>query len=129
MADSGALRVHRAKLHKAGDHSICTSRCPAVTARQPPGAVEAAVSAFLSPLQFDGDDPRGVMCAVAIRLGQLMDVGRPPPRVVLDLEHVLGQISEFPADSPDALDDVRSQMWTRKLNALMGALHERPGHG
>ena len=29
MADSGALRVRRAKAHKAGDHSLCV-RCAAV---------------------------------------------------------------------------------------------------
>jgi len=27
MADSGALRQRRSKAHKAGDHSLCGSRC------------------------------------------------------------------------------------------------------
>lgn len=32
LADSGALRVRRARAHKAGDHSLCV-RCAAVKAR------------------------------------------------------------------------------------------------
>lgn len=41
MADSGALRVRRARAHKAGDHSLCR-RCPAV--RGEPEAPEGLVS-------------------------------------------------------------------------------------
>ena len=28
MADSGALRQRRSKMHKAGNHSLCRSTCP-----------------------------------------------------------------------------------------------------
>ena len=42
MADSGALRVRRAKAHKAGDHSLCV-RCAAVrpVTADPEGVADA----------------------------------------------------------------------------------------
>lgn len=36
MADSGALRVRRARAHKAGDHSLC-KRCAAIRKTEVPG--------------------------------------------------------------------------------------------
>jgi len=35
MADSGAMRQRRSKAHKAGDHSLCGSRCSAAPRTSP----------------------------------------------------------------------------------------------
>jgi hypothetical protein len=51
LADSGALRVRRARAHAAGDHSLCR-RCPAVT-----GAAPQAVTALPSPVPGAHLDP------------------------------------------------------------------------
>jgi hypothetical protein len=51
MADSGAIRQRRSKAHKAGDHSLCGSRCNAAPRRSlflavvPPSAPGAAFDA------------------------------------------------------------------------------------
>ena len=46
MADSGALRVRRARAHKAGDHSLCR-RCVAVRAEG--GAAQVVASVPVPP--------------------------------------------------------------------------------
>lgn len=62
MADSGALRVRRARAHKAGDHSLCR-RCPAVRGEAAPN-----VTALPSPAPAAGLDPVAEMRALASRL-------------------------------------------------------------
>lgn len=59
MADSGALRQRRSKAHKAGDHSLCGSRCNAAAR----GA--AVLSIVPPPAELD---PAAEMRALAARL-------------------------------------------------------------
>jgi hypothetical protein len=44
VADSGALRVRRARAHKAGDHSLCR-RCAALKLAAPPALGEVTDAA------------------------------------------------------------------------------------
>lgn len=76
MADSPALRARRARLHAAGDHSLCSpGRCPALAAPPPRsgrrrlGGVESAVAARLANAGLR-DDPRS---ALALRLAARID--------------------------------------------------------
>lgn len=42
MADPPALRMRRSRAHKAGDHSLCTSRCAVVSGSAAPSGVTQA---------------------------------------------------------------------------------------
>lgn len=65
MADDGAVRTRRWKLHKAGDHSLCR-RCPAVKAALPPSfAPLAGIPADSAPGALD---PAAELQALAARL-------------------------------------------------------------
>ena len=67
MADSGALRVRRARKHKAGDHSLCR-RCAAV--RGESSAPEGLVSLPSLPEGQEGQkfDAAAEMRSLAARL-------------------------------------------------------------
>jgi hypothetical protein len=128
MADSDALRARRSKRHKAGDHSLCrVDRCPAVVARQPAGAVEAAVSRLLAPLTFGDDDPRAVTAAVALRYARWMDAPRPPASPAAlgrSLEAALAHVVESADRSPDFIDGIRADMWARRLAETLAAIRD-----
>lgn len=62
MADSGALRVRRARAHKAGDHSLCR-RCAVVR-----GDAPQPVTALPSPAPGAHLDPAAEMRQLALRL-------------------------------------------------------------
>jgi hypothetical protein len=64
MADSGALRVRRARAHAAGDHSLCR-RCPAVRGGTEPSKRVALVPRPPAPLKLDAE---AEMRALASRL-------------------------------------------------------------
>ena len=69
MADSGALRVRRARAHAAGDHSLCR-RCAVVRGEGGKGTVPA-VSALPSPprdVPAQRLDPKAEMERMALRL-------------------------------------------------------------
>ena len=63
MADSGALRVRRARAHKAGDHSLCR-RCAAVRGEAAP---LASVEPFPAVVTLDAE---AEMRRLALRLAQ-----------------------------------------------------------
>jgi hypothetical protein len=62
LADSGALRVRRARAHKAGDHSLCR-RCAAVT-----GGVPAHVAALPPAIPAVKFDPAAELRVLATEL-------------------------------------------------------------
>src|ERR1700729_276828 len=71
MADDGATRTRRWKLHKAGDHSECR-RCDAVRGRVGPATVLRSVE-LPGPEQDDAvsatlDDPQAALQRQATRL-------------------------------------------------------------
>lgn len=98
MADSGALRVRRARAHAAGDHSLC-KRCPAV--RGDAQGAAAAVTALPSPGPDAGLDPVAEMRALAFRLAAAHRVAPDNALLARELRMTLSELLPKRKDQPD----------------------------
>jgi hypothetical protein len=107
MADSGALRVRRARAHAAGDHSLCR-RCPAVRgAAEPPKRVALVPQRPESPKL----DAEAEMRALASRLATAHAAEPSNALLARELRMTLAEL--MPKGKPDADAD---------LTGLFGAL-------
>lgn len=95
MADSGALRVRRARAHAAGDHSLCR-RCAAVRGE----GGKDTVTALPSPSRDAGSprlNPREEMERLALRLVSVHEGDAANMQVARELRMTLATL--MPKDS------------------------------
>ena len=95
MADSGALRVRRARAHKAGDHSLCTSRCPDRSAAAPVASVTALPA---RPVKLD---PQAEMRALASRLALAHEAEPANAQIARELRMTLAELMPKGERKPD----------------------------
>ena len=107
MADSGALRVRRARAHKAGDHSLCR-RCAAVRAE---GGPLDAVTSLPDPPAAPEFDAKAEMRELAARMVSAHCAD--PSNAILGAELRKTLLELMPKDSGNADAD---------LTGLFGAL-------
>jgi hypothetical protein len=125
MADSAALRNRRKRAHARGDHALCR-QCTEMPAPAPVagrGAVERAVSEFVSRRPFAEGDPRGITSVVAVRLAQVVDT-EGSVMAARELRTVVGYLadwSDLPGDG-DYIDSLNAQGHARALNKVMDEL-------
>jgi hypothetical protein len=97
MADSGAIRQRRSKAHKAGDHSLCGSRCSAAPRRSP--FLLAVVPPSVPAPEFDA---AAEMRALAARMAEAHRAD--PSNAILgaELRKTLAELMPKNAGKPDA---------------------------
>jgi hypothetical protein len=96
MADSGAMRQRRSKAHKAGDHSLCGSRCSAVPRTSP---FLTVVPPSVPEVEFDA---AAEMRALAARMAEAHRAD--PSNAILgaELRKTLLELMPKDAGKPDA---------------------------
>lgn len=149
MSSSDAERMRRVRAHKKGDHSLCTGKtCPAVreeaavsiaagTASQPSavadlapmasipppdgdaGQIELAVRAYVAALPYRGNDPRALLCLIAVQLARRVDETGAVPAAVRELRVLLQQLTENPNGPAGPVDEVRLRSAQRTLDAII----------
>lgn len=98
MADSGAIRQRRSKAHKAGDHSLCGSRCSQGAPRP-----LAALRALPSPAESSPDlDPAAEMRALAVRLAAAHEAEPSNALLARELRATLKELMPKDAGNADA---------------------------
>ena len=102
MADSGALRVRRARAHAAGDHSLCR-RCAAVRGGETPLAPVQALPPAL-PVKFDA---AAEMRALALRLASAHEAEPANAPLARELRMTLTELIGRDRDS--ALDELAAE--------------------
>lgn len=103
MPDSGALRVRRARAHKAGDHSLC-KRCPAV--RGQGGPPEGAPPRLVPP-PAPVDDPVAELRLLAAQLARAYQADPGNALLARELRMTLQALVPAKAGNPDDdLDDL-----------------------
>jgi hypothetical protein len=114
LADTALVRKRRERAHRAGDHSSCRPEwCAQAPAPEPapPGALEAAVTAYVERLELADGDPRAVTALVAVRLPRSMDA-RTTAAVARELRGCLDSLAyeyqEPIGADPAALEMLRS---------------------
>ena len=130
MPDSPAERPRRSRAHKAGDHSLCTGRCPVVPASAggaasngvpvETGPIGSAVDAYVTSLRLDGSDARTVMASCCRRLAEAFDgsTNRDIPAVSRELRTSLQWLAEA-GDANDQLAEIRSRRLLRRTNSIL----------
>ncbi len=98
MADSGALRVRRARLHKSGDHSLCR-RCAAVRGEPAPVA--------LAPAPENAGTPLERLDALAARLEAAHRAEPANAMVARELRLTLEALAKADPGPADALGELR----------------------
>lgn len=97
MVDSGALRVRRARAHKAGDHSLCR-RCAAVRSGEvPPAALSPAPQLPAVPVL----DPQAELRELAARLVVATRVDTGNALLAAELRKTLLELIGKRAEKPD----------------------------
>ena len=100
LADSGALRVRRARAHKAGDHSLCR-RCAAVRGE---AGVPETVTLLGRPPDVPELDPAAEMRRLAARLASAHESDPSNAIVAAELRKTLLEL--MPKGKPDADADL-----------------------
>ncbi len=148
MADSGALRARRSRLHAKGDHSLCDpQRCNDVTgapgalpapassppvalvrmpaelpvepAERVPGGIETMARAFVDTLPYAKDDPRHLIGELAVLLAQRVDDDGAVPAAVRELRTLLVQLAEAPNGPAGTVDELRLRRAQRRLDGML----------
>lgn len=107
MADSGALRVRRARAHKAGDHSLCR-RCAVVHGETGPSQAIVAVPQLPDSPPLDA---AAEMRRLAARLARAHETDPANSLLARELRMTLAELMPKGAEKPDA-----------DLTGLFGAL-------
>lgn len=141
--------MRRVRLHKKGDHSQCTGKtCPKVreesaaaivagsspqpsdpadltpmTTIPPPagdaGQIELAVRAYVAALPYRGNDPRALLCLIAVQLARRVDETGAVPAAVRELRVLLQQLTENPNGPAGPVDELRLKAAQRTLDAII----------
>lgn len=138
--------MRRVRLHKKGDHSLCTGKtCPTVreeaaakivagsaspapdlapmTTIPPPagdaGQIELAVRAYVAALPYRGNDPRALLCLIAVQLARRVDETGAVPAAVRELRVLLQQLTENPNGPAGPVDELRLKAAQRTLDAII----------
>lgn len=145
MSSSDAERMRRVRAHKRGDHSLCTGKtCPTVreeaaaaivaesasqpdqapmTSIPPPsvdaGQIELAVRAYVAALPYRGNDPRALLCLIAVQLARRVDETGAVPAAVRELRVLLQQLTEQPNGPAGPVDELRLKAAQRTLDAII----------
>ena len=106
MADSGALRVRRARAHKAGDHSLC-KRCAAVRGESGPPVISSVPRLPADPAL----DPLAGLRELAGQLAQAYQAEPGNALLARELRMTLqALIPQKPGNSDDDLSDLFAEL-------------------
>lgn len=138
---SDAERMRKVRLHKKGDHSMCTAKCavvrdeaaaaimasaapeipmvPETAPREGAGAIEAAVQAYVNALPYKTPDPRALLCLIAVQLAKRVDETAAVPAAVRELRVLLMQLTEQPNGPAGPVDEIRLRAAQRALDSII----------
>lgn len=148
MSSPDADRMRRVRAHKRNDHSLCTGKtCPTVREEaaeaiaasapelpelgdggsnlgaDPPaadaGQIELAVRAYVAALPYRGNDPRALLCLIAVQLARRVDETGAVPAAVRELRVLLQQLTENPNGPAGPVDELRLRAAQRTLDAII----------
>jgi hypothetical protein len=148
VATSDAERMRRVRRHNKGEHDLCTGKtCSTVReeaaaaivagAASPPsevpdlapmasipasgdaGQIELAVRAYVAALPYRGNDPRALLCLIAVQLARRVDETGAVPAAVRELRVLLQQLTENPNGPAGPVDEVRLRAAQRTLDAII----------
>lgn len=122
MADSGAVRQARLRLHRAGDHTMCKrGNCPdltALVAELAPGAFALALEQLVTGLGLEPGDPRLVDIAMCRALAPGVDQGS--TAAVRQVREILAGVTlqrpKADDDPPDSVDIAIARRQARRAD-------------
>ena len=149
MSSADAERMRRVRRHNKGDHSICTVKtcrtvreeaadaiaagtaselsdvpglAPMASVPAPSGdagPIELAVRAYVAALPYRGNDPRALLCLIAVQLAKRVDETGAVPAAVRELRVLLLQLTEAPNGPAGPVDEARLRSAQRTLDAII----------
>lgn len=149
MSSPDAERMRRVRRHNKGDHDLCTvktcatvreeaadaiaaatmpelpeagvggSSLGAIPAEGAAGPIELAVRAYVGALPYRGNDPRALLCLIAVQLAKRVDETGAVPAAVRELRVLLMQLTESPNGPAGPVDEARLRSAQRTLDAII----------